>query len=195
MNALCEVLGSIAVPASEEIALAEKVDPSRFELLAVPHLAAAVNLARWLTHSDHDAEDVVQEAYLRAFRFFDGFQGGDFRPWLLAIVRNTCMTWLQRNRRHHDAIPLDHATPAIAADIPGPDSRLLSEANRELVQRALAELPMEYREAVVLREMEGLSYQEIATVTGTAIGTVMSRLARGRKMLRETLLKRQFETY
>ena len=190
MNKLCEVLDDIAVPASEGYELDGKDEQARFELLAVPHLGAAFNLARWLTHNDHDAEDVVQEAYLRAFRFFDGFQGGNFRPWLLAIVRNTCMTWLQRNRRHNPTVPLDNATHAVAADVPGPDSQLLLDANRELVQHALAELPVEYREAVVLREMEGMSYKEIATVTETAIGTVMSRLARGRKLLREILVRR-----
>jgi RNA polymerase sigma-70 factor (ECF subfamily) len=195
MNKLCEVLDHAEPPSTEVFTLDEQDKQKRFELLAVPHLGAAYNLARWLTRNDHDAEDVVQEAYLRAFRFFDGFQGEDFRPWLLAIVRNTCMTWIQRNRRQHQTIPLDNPTPALAADDPGPDSRLLLDASRELVQRALAELPLEYREAVVLREMEGLSYKEIAAVTGTAIGTVMSRLARGRKLLREKLVKRLPETY
>ena len=195
MNESCEVLGDITVPASEDSSLEGKDKQTRFESLAVPHLGAAYNFARWLTHNDHDAEDVVQEAYLRAFRFFDGFQGGDFRPWLLAIVRNTCMTWLQRNRRPHAAISLDKAAQAIAADDPGPDSQLLLDANRDLVQHALADLPVEYREALVLREMEGMSYKEIATVTGTAIGTVMSRLARGRKLLRDKLERRQPESY
>jgi RNA polymerase sigma-70 factor (ECF subfamily) len=195
MNELCEVLDDMALPAREGFALDEHDEQKRFELLALPHLAAAFNLARWLTHNDHDAEDVVQDAYLRALRFFGGFQGGEVRPWLLAIVRNTCMTWLERNRPQRPTISFDKATPALAADEPGPESQLDADANRNLVRHALAELPEEYREALVLREMEGMSYKEIAAVTGTAIGTVMSRLARGRKLLREKLERRQPEAY
>jgi len=160
---------------------------ARFERAFLPHLGAAYNLARWLTHNDHDAEDVVQEAYLRAFRFFDGFQGEDARAWFLTVVRNTCFTWLERHRPARPTIPFDETAHGLTADLPGPDSGLLRDASREMVQKALDELPVEFREVVVLREMEELSYKEIAAVTGIALGTVMSRLARGRGLLRQKL--------
>jgi RNA polymerase sigma-70 factor (ECF subfamily) len=195
---MSEICGTIAGPdlqAPEDFSLDEPDKQMRFELLALPHLPAAYNLARWLMRKDHDAEDVVQEAYLRAFRFFDGFQGGDARPWLLAIVRNTCITWLERNHPERATTPFDEAVHTVAAKDHEPDSRLLQAADREVIQQALSELPAEFREALVLREMEGLSYKEIAAVTGTAIGTVMSRLARGRKLLREKLAGRQPESF
>jgi RNA polymerase sigma-70 factor, ECF subfamily len=177
--------------APEDPPLGEQDKRTTFEAATLPHLPAAFNLARWLTRNDQDAEDVVQEAYLRAFRFFDNFRGGDARPWLLAIVRNTCLTWLKRNRQDRPTSPLETALNTVAADTPEPDERLVQAANREMIQQALDELPEEFREVVVLREMEGLAYKEIAAVTGSAIGTVMSRLARGRKLLREKLVGRQ----
>ncbi len=168
---------------------------TRFEAAALAHLAAAYNLARWMTRNDHDAEDVVQEAYLRAFRSFDGFHGGDARPWLLAIVRNTCINSLRRRSPRSSAVPLDESANLLAADVAGPDERMLQAANRDMVYHALDELPDEFREVVVLREMEGLSYKEVARVTDSPIGTVMSRLARGRKLLRETLMRDQPEAF
>ncbi|HLW68567.1 MAG TPA: sigma-70 family RNA polymerase sigma factor, partial [Gemmataceae bacterium] len=180
MSRLMAAMDAPVSLAPEDPPLDEQDKRSSFEAATLPHLPAAYNLARWLTHNDQDAEDVVQEAYMRAFRFFDNFRGGDARPWLLAIVRNTCLTWLKRNRQHRAPSPLDHALSTVAADTPEPDERLVQAANREMIQQALDELPEEYREVVVLREMEGLAYKEIATVTGSAIGTVMSRLARGR---------------
>lgn len=156
----------------------------------LPHLAAAYNLARWLTRNEHDAEDLVQDAYLRAFRAFDGYRGGDARAWLLRIVRNACYTWLQQQRGwaaestgdDPDDLPDDPAA--------GPEAQVIRHADGELLRRALDELPAEFREAVVLRELEGLSYKEIADVAGVPLGTVMSRLARGRQQLQRSVLKR-----
>jgi RNA polymerase sigma-70 factor (ECF subfamily) len=160
----------------------------RFADLALPHLDAAYNLARWLTHDDHDAEDVVQEAYLRAYRYFDAFHGDDARSWLLTVVRNTGRTWLKRNRPPEPAASFDETIHgAVAEDAAAP---FLRSADRELLRRALTELPADYREALVLRELEGLSYKEIAAVTGVPTGTVMSRLARGRERLKRLLTGR-----
>jgi RNA polymerase sigma-70 factor (ECF subfamily) len=165
---------------------------ARFEQCVLPHLGAAYNLARWLTRHPDDADDVVQEATLRAYQFFDGFHGGDGRAWLLRIVRNTCYTWLEKNRPRQPAVPLDAIKGATAA-APGPEAPLVQDEDRELLRRALADLPDDYREAIVLRELEGLSYKEIAAVTGTPIGTVMSRLARARERLQEGLARHRPE--
>ena len=159
---------------------------ARFELLVVPHMRAAYNLARWLTRNDHDAEDVVQEAYLRAYRFFDGFHGGDGRTWLLAIVRNTCYTWLQQNRKPSLELDDDMADPDRGRS--NPEALLLRSVDRDLLRQALDDLPVEFREAIVLRELEGLSYKEIGTVAGIPLGTVMSRLARARSRLEKALV-------
>jgi RNA polymerase sigma-70 factor (ECF subfamily) len=163
-------------------------EPARraeFEATFLPHLPAAYNLARWLTHDGHDAEDVVQEAYLRAFRSSGGFRGGDGRAWFLAIVRNTSLTWLQRNRPPKPTVPFDEAVHGVPSDTPVPPP------GSEALRRALEALPPEFREAVVLRELEGLSYKEVAAVTGVPIGTVMSRLSRGRGLLRQSMTKRR----
>jgi RNA polymerase sigma-70 factor (ECF subfamily) len=157
-----------------------------FEQTVIPHLDAAYNLARWLTRNDQDAEDVVQEAYLRALRFFDGFRGGDARAWLLAVVRNTCLTWL-RERGRRETVLFDEQTHGGEAGEPTAEAALLSEAALGSVQECLEALPLEYREAFVLREFEDMSYKEIAEVAGVAIGTVMSRLARARKRLQTCL--------
>ncbi len=148
-------------------------------------MTAAYNLARWLTRNDHDADDVVQEAYLRAFRFFDGFHGGDSRAWLLAIVRNACYTWLEQNRK--PSVPLEECVSEAPSLDPTPEALLLDRLDREQLRRAIEELAPEFREAIVLRELEGLSYKEIASITGTPIGTVMSRLARARARLLQLL--------
>ena len=155
------------------------------EQALLPHLDAAYNLARWLTGNDHDAQDVVQEAYLRACQFFGGFRGTDGRAWLLTIVRNTCYTWLQRNRRY-SSIPFDEEQHGIAAETPA--DPVEQAEDRSALRRALEALPPEFREVVVLRELEGLSYREIAAVAGLAVGTVMSRLARARERLQRHLL-------
>jgi len=165
----------------------EKAELARFEQAVLPHLGAAYNLARWITRNDHDAEDVVQESYLRALKFFGGFRGENSRPWLLTIVRNTCFTWLRQNRLSDLTTELDeeihHMEPA-----PGnPESILLAAAQSELVRKAIEELPPEFREVIILREMEDLSYKEIADITEIPLGTVMSRLARARKRLQQSL--------
>jgi RNA polymerase sigma factor (sigma-70 family) len=160
-----------------------------FEDAVLPHLDAAHNLARWLTRNDSDADDVVQEAYLRAFKFFGGFHGTDGRSWLLAIVRNTCYTWMQRNRSPQFSIPLDDELEEIESEDLDPEALLQQSADTQMVRRALEELPVEYREVVVLRELEEMSYKEIAGITDLPLGTVMSRLARGRKRLQEALTK------
>lgn len=172
---------------------------SRFERLALPCMEAAFNLAFWLLRSRTDAEDVVQEAYLRALRAFDGFRGDDMRPWLLAIVRNCAYRWLSNRRRSGSVVSLEEAFAGggedegggreIAADQPSAEERLIGAAEQDYVLRALAELPPAFREVLVLREIEGFSYREIAEVTGAPVGTVMSRLSRGRGELRKTLTR------
>src|SRR5262245_32225739 len=159
----------------------------RFEQSVLPHLGAAYNLARWLTRNQHDAEDVVQEAYLRAFKYFGGFRGGDSRSWLLTIVRNTCYTWMEQNRSRELTTGLDPETHAIENGRPDPEATLLATASADALRRALDELPAEFREAIVLRELEEMSYKEIAGICGVPLGTVMSRLARARKRLQQVL--------
>jgi RNA polymerase sigma factor (sigma-70 family) len=158
---------------------------SVFEQAVLPHLDAAYNLARWLTRNDHDAEDVAQEACLRAMRFFDGFRGGSIRPWLLTIVRNTYLTWLQKNKVKEMA-PLEDEVKSDAAN---PEEQLLERVDGQSLRRALDALPADYREVIVLRELEELSYKEIAEIAGIPIGTVMSRLARARRRLQESVLQ------
>jgi len=160
-----------------------------FEQSVMPHLGAAYNLARWLTRNEHDAEDVVQEAYLRAFKFFGGFRGGDSRAWLLTIVRNTCYTWLQQNRSREFATGLDQESHTAESEAPDPEANLLRNVGSEMLKRAIDELPVEFREAIVLRELEEMSYKEIADISGVPLGTVMSRLARGRKRLQQVLTR------
>jgi RNA polymerase sigma-70 factor (ECF subfamily) len=172
---------------------------SRFERLVLPHMEAAFNLAFWLVHSRPDAEDIVQEAYLRAFRAFEGFRGEDMRPWLLAIVRNCAYRWLSNRRRSGNVVSLEEAFAGnageepgeyqLAADEPTAEQRLIGAAERDYVLRALAELPTAFREVLVLREIEGFSYREIAGVTGAPVGTVMSRLSRARGELRTALTR------
>jgi len=178
--------------------LSEQLHARRFGEVALPHLDSAYNLARWLTRDDHDAQDVVQEAFLRAFRSFDGFRGDNARPWLLAIVRNTCYTWLKQHRRAELEVPYDddlhggegHGDNlgAIAPDN-NPEAILARLDDVRLVDEALQRLPVGYREVVVLRDIEDLSYKEIALVAGLPMGTVMSRLARGRNLLALHLVK------
>lgn len=161
----------------------------RFEELMMPHLDAAYNLALWLTRDPQDAQDVVQEAYARALRFFDGFRGEESRAWLLAIVRNTCFNWMKRNRT--GAANIEDAAAAndpALTDKDTPERAMLEATSRERLNRAIAELPEEFREALVLRELEDMSYKEIAQVAGIPIGTVMSRLARARELLRKALI-------
>jgi RNA polymerase sigma-70 factor (ECF subfamily) len=158
---------------------------SEFEQTIVPHLDAAYNLSRWIAGNDHDAQDIVQEACLRALKFFGGFRGGNARAWLLTIVRNTAYTWLQRRRAGHQ--PIDETTMEIEDPAVNPDTLFAATAHIEQVRQALAQLPPEFREVIVLREMEGYSYKEIAEIAALPIGTVMSRLGRGRKQLQRIL--------
>jgi RNA polymerase sigma-70 factor (ECF subfamily) len=165
---------------------------ARFETAVLPHLDAAYNLARWLTRNDHDAEDVVQESFMRALRYFDRLQGSEARPWLLGIVRNTCYTWLEKNRPA-DVVPMDDFEQLAAETVSPaatPDVILLQSANRKLVNLALEELPVGYREVIVMREIEDLSYKEIAAIAGIPMGTVMSRLSRGRELLKSAIESR-----
>lgn len=152
----------------------------------MPHLDAAYGLARWLVRHDQDAEDVVQEAFLRALQFFRGFQGDSARAWLLQIVRNTCYTWLARHRAAPAATSAEmlEDVPAIETT---PEAQFALKEDRQLLMRAIAALPVEFREAIVLRELEGLSYKEIARIAEIPLGTVMSRLARAREQLHELL--------
>jgi RNA polymerase sigma-70 factor (ECF subfamily) len=160
-----------------------------FEQTVLPHLDAAYNLARWLAGNDHDAQDVAQEACLRAFRFFDNFRGGNARVWLLAIVRNTCYSWLKKNR---PSAIVEINEEALAIEDPSGDVESLNAqtADAETVHRAIGELPVEFREIVILREMEGFSYKEIAELADVPMGTVMSRLARARKLLQRRLARK-----
>jgi RNA polymerase sigma-70 factor, ECF subfamily len=177
------------------------VDPEikarRFEQTIMPHLDAAYNLARWITRNDSDAQDVVQDAYLRAFKYFDSFEGQNPSAWLLAIVRNTSFTWMRRNRPSEEVVasePVDDegasssepllggGSRALATD---PETLLIEGRDRAEVNALVAKLPAEFREVIVLREIEDLSYREIADIVGIPIGTVMSRLSRARKLLHD----------
>jgi RNA polymerase sigma-70 factor (ECF subfamily) len=166
------------------------VDPAsklaRFEDIVIPHLNAAYNLARWLARNGDDAEDLVQEAYLRAFRSFDTYRGEDGRAWLLAVVRNTCLTWL-RKRGEQPIIEFDEQMHGAADPSPDPESILLNQAALGSLQNCLEALPLEFREAIVLRELEELSYKEISGIARVPMGTVMSRLARARQRLQQCL--------
>ncbi|GCF11549.1 sigma-70 family RNA polymerase sigma factor [Dictyobacter arantiisoli] len=159
----------------------------RFEQLILPHLDAAYNLARWLTHNDQDAQDMVQESCLRAFRFFQGFRGGDSRTWLLTIVRNTCYTWLQQQRANEFTVPFQEELHDVECDTENPETLHLRHIDQQKLRTALETLPVEFREAIILRELEELPYREISVITHVPLGTVMSRLARGRKWLQRYL--------
>lgn len=168
----------------------EQNKPERFEQAVLTHVDAAYNLARWLTRNEHDAEDVVQEACLRAFKSFEGFHGGDGRAWLLTIVRNTCYTWLQQNQARELTTPFDEEIHSVETAASNPETLLLERVDSQLLRQALEELPLEFREVLILRELEGLSYKEIADVADIPVGTVMSRLARARERLKQGLAHR-----
>jgi RNA polymerase sigma-70 factor, ECF subfamily len=167
----------------------ESSQAAAFEQVVLPHLDAAYNLARWLVRNQQDAEDVVQEAYLRAFKFFGGYQGGDARAWVLKIVRNTSYSLLGKNRPADLAEEFDETIHTADTDRPNAETALLQSADRRMLREALDDLPVILRELLVLRELEGMSYKEIAEVMDVPIGTVMSGLARGRGQLRERLLR------
>ena len=178
----------------------------RFEAIVMPHLDAAYNLARWLVKDPHAAEDVVQEAYLRAFRYFDSFRGRagngsaeEARPWLLGIVRNTSYSWLQNAKRANEQVEYSEDTqmdeslePAAAmglerSHMENPETQLVRKAERMQLNSAIASLPATFREVLILREIEELSYDSIAAAMQIPVGTVMSRLSRARSMLRTAL--------
>lgn len=168
---------------------------ARFERLVLPHLDAAYSLAGWLVRDDAQAEEAVQESCLRAFRYFDSLRGDDARPWLLGIVRNTCYGLLQRARRDGAPLPFEEegcgedavAAGAVVSFPLNPEAAAIREADCERVRSSLRALPLEFREAIVLREIHGSSYREIAAACGVPIGTVMSRIARGRRLLQQAL--------
>ena len=176
--------------------LAAESTRRRFDQVCMPHLDAAYNLARWLTRNDHDAQDVVQDAYLRALRFFGGFHGSDGRAWLLTIVRHTCYSWLEKNRPaevtasfDEDPAPGDRTDfdpGMLVAEGGNPEAIALQNAHRRVLNQAIAALPLGFREVLILREVEDLSYKEIARVVDVPVGTVMSRLARARTLLRQS---------
>jgi len=179
----------MAAKSSSEGERLDSHELERFETVVLPHLDAAYTLARYLTRNDHDAEDVVQDAYLRALKYFGGFRGEDSsaRAWVLAIVRNTAYTW--RRRQHSDTLGTEFNeklhSDAVADE--HPEATLLKRDAGESLTRALDQLPIEFREVIVLRELEGLSYKEISDVAGVPVGTVMSRLSRARQRLQEAL--------
>jgi RNA polymerase sigma factor (sigma-70 family) len=171
---------------------------SRFEESILPHLDAAYNFARWLARNDHDAEDIVQEACYRALKYFSAYRGENSRAWLITIVRNAGYDWLRQNRHNEqisvsDVDPLqDAAEPMdqLATETSNPETLLLQHADQELLKNGLEALPAEFREVMILREIEEMSYKEIAGVCDIPLGTVMSRLARGRKQLQRWLAER-----
>ncbi len=159
----------------------------RYEQAVLPHLNAAYNLARWLVRTGPDAEDLVQDACLRAWEYFDSFRGESARPWLLTIVRNTCYTWLERKQPEESVAEFDEEVHSPQASRSNPEAMLFEAVDSRHLAEALEQLPAEFREVIVLRELEGLSYKEIADVAGIPPGTVMSRLARARRRLQECL--------
>ena len=160
-----------------------------FETAILPHLASAYNYARFLLQNESDAEDVVQESYLRAFKYFRGYHGGDSRSWLLTIVRNTSYNWLQQNRSRQLVDSIDDSSEVLDISTDSnPETVLRQRIDEDLLKQAIEELPITFREVLVLREMEELSYKEISTLCDLPIGTVMSRLARARERLQQRLV-------
>ena len=169
--------------------MSDNEQKARFERLVMPHLNAAYNLARWLAGNDHDAQDIAQEACMRAFRFVGGCHSQDGRAWLLTIVRNTTFTWLKKNRPRSVVSIGDNELAEIEdQNLP---SGSFHAGDTEALRSALESLPLEFREALVLRELEGLSYKEIAEIAEVPVGTVMSRLARGRRHLQTALTQKE----
>jgi len=175
---------------AKETRLPDESKPVDFDRTFLPHMDAAYNLARWLVRDDHDAQDVVQEAYLRALRFAGGFRGGDPRAWILAIVRNTAFTWLKRNRGSDSPTEFDEKLHGASTEDSGLEADAVRKADGAMIRAALEELADEFREVIVMRDIEGLSYKEIADAADVPIGTVMSRLARARGKLARLLQER-----
>jgi RNA polymerase sigma-70 factor, ECF subfamily len=173
---------------------ADAARSTRFETVVLPYLDAAYNLARWLARDTADAQDIVQEALLRALRYFDSFRGGDARVWLLAIVRNTFYTLCAKHSPDNLHDSFDEEAHPMADEHPSPETLALLAVDIGSLQFALQRLPHPLREVIVLRELEECSYKEIAAVTGQKIGTVMSRLARARERLKNELIHHSKET-
>jgi len=192
-----ELIGRQARPAREEQRVNGEDDQARFARVVLPHLADAYALARWLTGDGADAEDVVQDACLRAFRGISGFGEGSARAWVLTIVRHTAYTWLGKNRPAtlivtDDLEAVERAELArrgTDADAETPETELIAKADTATLEAAIKKLPPPFRETLVLRDVQGLDYKEIAKVTGVPIGTVMSRLARARQRVMTTIAK------
>jgi RNA polymerase sigma-70 factor, ECF subfamily len=174
---------------------------SNFEALAVPHMAAAFTLAYWLSNNRTDADDIVQDAYVRAYRAFDSYHGDTFKPWLLAIVRNCAFTFLGQRRRASNVISFDEAfhtkdgdesgETQLQSEEPTAEQAMIAAGDRAGVMLALGKLPPLYREVLVLREIEEMSYRDISSLTGAPVGTVMSRLSRARDRLQEAVLAQE----
>ena len=170
--------------------------PERFKALALPYLDDVYTLARYLMRNASDADDAVQESFLRAFRHFDTFRGGPIKPWLLAILRNVCHAAYAGNARlifTTDSGAGDQTPPVWCEDADTPEQMLVRRHNSDTMRRLIGTLPAEFKEVIVLREINDLSYRDIATVIEAPIGTVMSRLARGRKLLREAWIAAEGE--
>lgn len=183
---------AVSAPADEVVTLIPRPRSADFEDLMLPYLGAAYNLARWLLQNEHDAEDAVQEAYLRAFRFFSGYRGGDPKSWLLEIVRNTCFGLLKREK-HAATVPIDESVAASKVHTSEPEA--LDGGERRIVLRNCIErLPSPFREVLVLRALEEMSYRQISDIVRLPIGTVMSRLSRARKRLEDCAAGRKIRT-
>ena len=167
----------------------EKTRAELFEEIILPHLNAAYNLARWLMRNEPDAQDAVQEAYLRAFRFFEGYRGGDAKAWLLAVVRNTCRSWQRRQNR--ELVPFDEAVHSEEGR--SAEQGIAEQEKMGVLRSCIEGLTIDFREVLVMRELEEMSYQQIAEATGLALGTVMSRLSRARRRLEECAANRAAE--
>ena len=162
----------------------EKTKLRLFEEAMLPHLRAAHNLARWMTRSPQDAEDLVQEAYIKAFRYFDGFEGANGQGWLLAIVRNTCLTWLRSSK---PAIAFDERLHSAGHHGRTVEESMVIDSELGSLRECIEGLPIEYRETIVMRELHGMSYREIAEAVAAPAGTIMSRLSRARKRLEDCM--------
>jgi RNA polymerase sigma-70 factor (ECF subfamily) len=187
LESRAKVVKFAVIQGNEREGAAQEHELASFEAVMLPHMDAAHNLARWLLRNEQDAQDVVQEAYLRAFKSFSGFHGSNGRAWLLTIVRNTSYTLLKKNRTADLTTTFDEEIHATGQESVGPATILEHAEDAELIKNAMNKLPAEFREILTLRHQEELSYQEIGEILKIPTGTVMSRLARGRAKLREYL--------
>lgn len=180
-------MGMLGVLIEGRIMSREQANRVQFEQTILPHIDAAYNLARWIINNEQDAEDIVQESFLRAFKYFASYQGGNSRSWLLTIVRNMCYDWLRHNQAQGQEVDLEDEISSGADGPDDPEAIVQIHTDRQHVMDALEKLPVESRELIILRELEEMSYKEIALIAGIPIGTVMSRLARARERLKTCL--------